>query len=384
MTPAEPAPHRLHALCPYFAMFPPSFARENILQHTKPGDVVFDGFSGRGTTLLAALLNDRAALASDVNPVAYCVTAAKARRPNEARALDLIDRLEAGYERSSPVGLELARRTLPPFFHRAFSPETLRQLLYLRRRLRWRQDEDDCFVMALLLGHLHGESERSPSFCSNQMPHSISTKPAYSLEYWRERQLYAPHKDVFDLLADRAQYRLRDGAPERRGVVRQCDAREVRRVFRTYRGRVAAVITSPPYLDTTCFEEDQWLRRWMLGGPSLPTYDRLSQDDRHRSAASYWPFLQETWRGLAPLLRYGAVIVCRLGATRTSADELVAKFRASVAAVWPSAEALVKPRLTKLRNRQTAVLLPKSIGCRYEVDFTVWVPDPTPTRRRQR
>src|SRR5260370_33378460 len=62
--------HRFHALCPYFAMFPESFASTWIERLTKPGEVVLDPFSGRGTTAFQALLMRRRAIACDVNDVA--------------------------------------------------------------------------------------------------------------------------------------------------------------------------------------------------------------------------------------------------------------------------------------------------------------------------
>ncbi len=376
------ANHRLHALCPYFAMFPPAFARENILRYTKPGDLVLDGFSGRGTTLLEALLGGRRALACDINPVAYCITAAKAACPNFARILDAIDSLEEGYYRASISSLEATRLGLPRFFRRAFFSETLRQLLFLRGRLRWRSDTDERFVMALLLGHLHGESDRSEWYCSNQMPHSISTKPTYSLNYWRDRGLYAPRRDVFELLRDRAEYRLAAGAPQREGHVACCDIRNIAKRFHWARGAAAAAITSPPYLDTTRVEEDQWLRLWLLGGVPRPTYNKVSKDDRYEDAAAYWDFLQAAWRGIGPLLRPSSVVVCRLGARRTDPEKLKKSFMGSIKAVWPSAESLGRPRLTLLKNCQTAILNPDAVGCRYELDFTVWVPDPTPSQAR--
>ncbi len=370
--------HRLHALCPYFAMFPPAFARENIRRHTKPGDVVLDPFSGRGTTLLEALLEGRRALAADINPVAYCVTAAKVSPPGLAFVLDVIDRFEEQYYRADVGQLEAARLTLPEFFPRAFSSETLRQLLFLRQCLRWRGDPEHRFVMALLLGHLHGESDRSEYYCSSQMPHSISTKPTYSLKYWRDEQFYPPRRDVFDLLRDRADYRLEQGAPRGRASVGLCDVRYLARRFRSFRSRVSAVITSPPYFDTTRFEEDQWLRLWLLGGAPKPTYHRVSRDDRHERSDAYWGFLKAAWRGIAPLLKPSAVLVCRLGARGIDHEKLREGFRASVQAVFPTADVFSRARRTELRNRQAAVLNPESVGCRFESDFTVWIPDPEP------
>jgi hypothetical protein len=365
----DPQQHRLHALCPYFAMFPPSFATENIQRYTRVGDLVLDPFSGRGTTLLEALLNGRAAIASDINPVAYCVSSAKARPPELELVHEVLDELEDHYYRADVGRLEAACLALPRFFHVAFARETLRQLLFLRSKLRWHDDPVRGFVAALLLGHLHGESERSEHYCSNQMPHSISTKPAYSLRYWRRHGLRAPRRDVFELLRDRADYRLAEGVPDRRGHVGLVDVREAARRFRWFSGQAAAVVTSPPYLSTTRFEEDQWLRLWFLGGAPRPTFWQVSKDDRHEWVRPYWAFLAAAWRGIAPLLKRGAILVCRLGARRLTADALQAGLLTSVRSVWPRAELVVDPVTTPLRRRQSAVLNPASVGCRYEVDF---------------
>src|SRR5205823_4061464 len=142
--------------------------------------------------------------------------------------------------------------------------ETLLQILFLRGILRGAQCRTDRFVAALCLGHLHGESDRSSSFFSNQMSHTIAMKPAYAVRYWQQHGLTAPERDVFKILKDKAQFRLEGGCARRAGIVRRGDARNVARIFKDSRGQVSAVITSPPYLDVTNFEEDQWLRLWFL------------------------------------------------------------------------------------------------------------------------
>ncbi len=336
-----------------------------------------DPFSGRGTTLLEALLNGRDAIASDINPVAYCVSAAKAAVPHLGTLWDELDRLETRYDRADVGRLEAARLGLPAFFRRAFAAETLRQIVFLRSSLRWADDEVHRFLAALMLGHLHGESDRSPSYCSNQMPHTISTKPRYSLAYWREHGSWAPKRDVFELLADRADYRLCEGSPPRRGTAVQSDVREAGARFRRHTGEVRLCVTSPPYLNTTAAEEDQWLRLWFLGGPPRPTYYKVSKDDRRDHARPYWQFLQSAWRSIAPLLGPDAVIACRLGASGRGFSEIRDGFIQTLRSVWRSFELIKRPVTTAISGRQTALLHPKSIGCRFEVDFIVRIPRPS-------
>jgi DNA modification methylase len=53
-------------------MFPEDFVARQLFAYTRRGDVVFDPFCGRGTTIFESLLNGRRAAGVDINPVAAC------------------------------------------------------------------------------------------------------------------------------------------------------------------------------------------------------------------------------------------------------------------------------------------------------------------------
>ena len=361
--------NRLHALCPYFAMFPESFVEDHVKRLTCEGDYVFDPFSGRGTTVLQALLMGRQAVAMDINPVAYCVSAAKAQVPRPARLLKEIERLERQYETCDRRALTEQRHRLPPFFGRAFHYTTLEQLLFLRGNLDWRRDKTQRFVAAMTLGILHGEMGSSVRYLSNQMPRTISTKPAYSLRYWRQHNLWPRKKDVFERLRTESQFRLSGELPSRSGSVRLGDAREAARRFPRLAGKIACAITSPPYFDVTDCEEDQWLRLWFLGNDPKPTYGRISTDDRHGQKDRYWDFLSEVWSGIAGLMRRDAILACRMGGARMTEPEITSGLSASLSQAFPAARLIDQPKITNLRNRQTRSFRPDSTGCRFEVDY---------------
>ena len=59
-----------HSLCSYLGAFPPSLASYFIKYFTDENDLVFDPFSGRGTTILESRLLNRNSFGSDLNPVA--------------------------------------------------------------------------------------------------------------------------------------------------------------------------------------------------------------------------------------------------------------------------------------------------------------------------
>ena len=83
----------LHSICPYFAMFPERFVREKVERFSNAKDWVLDPFSGRGTTVLESRLAGRKAAASDINPVAYCLSRAKAEVPTLEAVTRPIDAL---------------------------------------------------------------------------------------------------------------------------------------------------------------------------------------------------------------------------------------------------------------------------------------------------
>src|SRR5690348_16797637 len=76
--------HSLHSLCSYMAMFPPTLPHTFIRWLTDVGDVVYDPFSGRGTTVLEACLQQRIGLGSDANPLAWILSSAKANPPTRS------------------------------------------------------------------------------------------------------------------------------------------------------------------------------------------------------------------------------------------------------------------------------------------------------------
>jgi site-specific DNA-methyltransferase (adenine-specific) len=76
--------HAFHPMCSYLAMFPAALAHAFIARYSRPGDVVLDPFSGRGTTPLQACAEGRVGVGNDLNPMAYLLTAAKVEPPERA------------------------------------------------------------------------------------------------------------------------------------------------------------------------------------------------------------------------------------------------------------------------------------------------------------
>jgi hypothetical protein len=344
-------------------MFPESFAERWIGELTSEGEWVLDPFCGRGTAPFQALLMKRRAIGVDINPVAYCVTRAKTAAPAPSQVRRRLTLLEGRFRDEE---WERERRRLPEFFRVAYHPRTLRKLLFLRASLRWQHSPVDCMVAALTLGSLHGEA-RSPSYLSNQMPRTISTKPAYSVRFWRERDLRAPFRDPFLILKDRIAFRYETPPPRGTATILNSDMRDLPRLLPSRRARIGCVVTSPPYLDVTSFEEDQWLRLWFLGGPPFPQRNVISRDDRHGTKDAYWRLIADMWRSLGQVLAPNANVVIRIGAKDLLPSDVVSALRAT-AVVSQRDVTLVQSEVSEMRGRQTDAFRPGTTGCAREID----------------
>lgn len=102
-----------HNLFPFPAKFPPEPIRKFMLKYSQPGSNILDPFSGSGTVLVEALMNDRTAHGIELNPVAALVSRAKATiyGPKDVKALEaILDELASLTENRD----EWASKTLNP------------------------------------------------------------------------------------------------------------------------------------------------------------------------------------------------------------------------------------------------------------------------------
>lgn len=333
--------HSLHPMCSYLASFPAALTHAFIARYTRPGDVVLDPFSGRGTTALQACAEGRIGVGNDLNPFAHLLTAAKVEPATRAASATRLTALRLGWHADAAAWTALATRvveapaiaripaagsrrdpveagdeTVPAEVAVAFHPETLGQLLYVRTTLDL-ADRTDRFLAAAICGILHG---KSASYLSALMPNTFSMAPRYVRHFAERTAFTSPRRDVFDGLAAKLERLYRQPLPPVEGVALLGDARDVasrareelRRRGRPDRARL--VVASPPYLRVVKYGYYNWLRTWFLGYDAR-AIDATLDDAHHR--APYLAFLREVLAGLRPVLADDAVVVLVIGDVET-------------------------------------------------------------------
>src|SRR5262245_57878065 len=104
--------HSLHPMCSYLASFPAALAHAFIARYSRPGDVVLDPFSGRGTTPLQACAEGRIGVGNDLNPFAYLLTASKVDPASPAETRTRLASLRLAWNADSAGWLALADRVI--------------------------------------------------------------------------------------------------------------------------------------------------------------------------------------------------------------------------------------------------------------------------------
>jgi hypothetical protein len=350
--------HSFHPMCSYLASFPAGLAHAFIARYTRPGDVVLDPFSGRGTTPLQACAEGRIGVGNDLNPFAQLLTAAKVDPPTRAEVKTRLASLRLAWGASSTDWLDLAHAVLadpdraevavpsagsrlvgasaarvsaveaarsaggatlirpdapvPAEVAVAFHATTLAQLLFLRAGLD-ADERTDRFLLASLTGILHG---KSASYLSAVMPNTFSMAPRYVRDFVTRTGFLPPERDAFALLDDKLRRLYRQPLPRSRGIALLGDARDAGLRFtdalrdRGLPERARLVVTSPPYMRVVKYGYYNWLRLWLIGYDASAV-DELLDDAHHRDA--YLVFMREVLRGLRSALADDAVVALVIG-----------------------------------------------------------------------
>lgn len=306
--PAKNAPLlRLNGLAPYYTMFPLTFPFA-ALRHSKPGEWVLDPFCGRGTTLLAARLRGLPSIGVDSNPVAVAIAAAKLVNVTARKIGKLAAQVLNEQQRPSADDIPSG-----DFWSLCFDERTLTDICRLRTYLLTNcTTQTEIALRGVLLGILHGpQNKGAPTYLSNQMPRTYSTKPSPAVKYWKSNRLEPVYVDVLDAITRRADFTFSEVPPFVRGKVVKDDSRSLANL--STRTKISWVVTSPPYYGMRTYFPDHWLRNWFVGGPSDVCYTDATQLS-HAGDQSFIQDLAYVWSAVAKRCLPNARLICRFGA----------------------------------------------------------------------
>ncbi len=392
--------HSMHPMCSYLASFPAALTHAFIARYSRPGDVVLDPFSGRGTVPLQAAAEGRIGVGNDLNPFAHLLTAAKVEPPSAAEARTRATALRLAWaggaarwqERAAAIQADPAGggpEPVPAEVAMAFHPRTFAQLLFLQDALHL-ETRVDRFLAASIAGILHG---KSPSYLSTLMPNTFSMAPRYVRDFAARTAFESPQRDAFDGLDAKLARLFRDPPPRAAGLALLGDARDAAtRASRALKARglptrARLVVTSPPYLRVVKYGYYNWLRTWFLGFDAREIDATL--DDAHRRLP-YLDFLGTVLADIHGAMADDGIVVLVIGDVATDRGRATDDGRALAEQVWEAAAAPAGFRLAGIAdddvqpNRKMTQLWGREAGRATQVDRILVLGATEAGRRRAR
>ena len=313
--------HPLHSLCSYQGKMKPSLASHLVKTFTSPGDSMLDPFSGVGTIPFEAGLHGVESWAFDISPPAVHITAGKIEKCSASECEQVVKRLERFLEQSYVHSLEKKSAesirfngVITSYFHN----QTFEEILLARRYFLENRpfNASQSLVFACLLHILHGNRPYALSRRSHPLtPFAPSGETEYRaliprLRKKLNRSLAAPIPDGFAY----GHSIFQDATDWWPAHIQELDA----------------VITSPPFFDSTRFHLGNWMRLWFCGWEENDFRERplaFVDERQKRSFEVYHPVFRQS----RERLKSGGVAVFHLGASK-KCD--MAKVLSRIAKTW--------------------------------------------------
>jgi len=295
--------HSIHEVS-YRACYKPQLPEYFLKRHAVPGNVVFDPFLGRGTTLVEAQLHGCRAIGSDINPLSIRLTLPRLRPPTLNQVKDRLHSVVLNPTEPQPDGLL-------EFFH----PDTLLEIqgwiAYFRhRRELGLIDRVDEWIEMVAANRLTGHSNGFFSVYTLPPNQAVSIERQKKINAKRNQR--PEYRDTRLLVLKKTRSLLRDALPD--GYSDHAPnlfSSSADSIPQVASNSVDLVVTSPPFLDEVDYLQDNWVRMWFCG----IELDRCSLWQL-RSVSEWTARMEGTLHELCRILKKGGVIAFEVGEVR--------------------------------------------------------------------
>lgn len=313
--------HPRHSLCSYQGKMKPSLAAHLVKTFTTPGGRLLDPFAGVGTIPFEAALHGVECWGFDISPPAVHITAGKIGQCVAAVCERTVNRLEEylqfqEVQADERKSAELIRfnGVLTSYFHE----KTLEEILLARRYFLENIPENasQSLVLACLLHILHGNRP----YALSRRSHPITPfAPSGNSEY----------RALIPRLRDKVERSFLTPIPDN-FIPGYSIFQDATAWWPTNVEDLDAVVTSPPFFDSTRFHLGNWMRLWFCGWEANDFRQRplaFVDERQKRSFEVYYPILRQC----RERLKSDGVAVFHLGVSK-KCD--MAKELARVAETW--------------------------------------------------
>ncbi len=248
--------HNNHSLCSYQGKLKPAISHHLVNTFVPQNGSILDPFSGVGTIPFEAALTGRKSYGIDISLPAYYISSAKVGSPKLSVCNKYVSELENFIQRNSCTETELMEtrtfgfnKTLAEYYEE----QTLKEILLARRFFKENLpvNSSEMLVISSLLHILHGNR---PYALSRRSHPIVPYAPSGEFEY----------KSLITKINEKINRVLKEEIPIdfKNGKIYHQDTTSIWPQEIT---DLDAIITSPPFYDSTRFYLANWIRIWFTG-----------------------------------------------------------------------------------------------------------------------
>jgi tRNA G10 N-methylase Trm11 len=248
--------HNNHSLCSYQGKLKPAIAHHLIKVFVPENGIMLDPFSGVGTIPFEAALAGKTSYGIDISLPAYYISYAKVVAPISNESINYLNALQQFIRENKCTNEELKEtknfgfnKTLSEYYHE----KTISEILLARRYIKenYPKTPSEMLVVASLLHILHGNR-----------PYALSRRSHPIVPYAPTGEFI--YKNLIEKLTEKVKKTINAELPLnfKNGKVFNQDTTII---WPQEINNLDAVITSPPFFDSTRFYLTNWIRIWFSG-----------------------------------------------------------------------------------------------------------------------
>lgn len=248
--------HNNHSICSYQGKLKPAIAHHLVKTFVPENGSMLDPFSGVGTISFEAALAGKTSYGIDISLPAYYISLAKVNSPTPTESYNYINSI-GQFIKTNECTIEEMNEVRSFGFNKKLSEyyeeETLKEILLARRYVNknYPRTPSEMLVVASLLHILHGNR-----------PYALSRRSHPIVPYAPSGEFI--YKNLIEKLTEKVNRVIKEELPVafKNGKVFNQDATII---WPQEINNLDAVITSPPFFDSTRFHLANWIRLWFSG-----------------------------------------------------------------------------------------------------------------------
>lgn len=227
---------------------------------SQPKDIIYDPFSGRGTTVVEAGLLNRNVISNDINPLSKILAKPRLNIPSLKDVEERVNNISIKEDIDSALDLSM-------FYHENTEKEILSIKQYLNeRKIKNEEDDIDRFIRMVATNRLTGHSKGF--FSVYTLPPNQAVTQESQIKINLKRKQKPDYRDIKSRIIKKIKSLLRNLTERQIDNLNNAGKRAIflsKNAEETYEiedDSVQLTVTSPPFLKVVQYAKDNWLRCW--------------------------------------------------------------------------------------------------------------------------